>query len=234
MKRFLFVIVTLALCSLPASAFKFYPITADLAPNGPQAGTTFTATNDGPETIALRITLWIRTQNADGADELLPADADFAIYPARLALKPSEAQRIRIQYRGKPVSGTENAYRILVEQLPVDFSPGTDTGGLRILYKYIGSIYVFAGTPVPGVRVVRCERRADPSGERLVVFVENTGTGHAILVSPKLSLTDGISSGAACTGGARGAPGLEYPCRSDPTGGAALASRIEGYPRGES
>jgi len=174
-------------------AFSFSPITKDLDPSGPGASTNFTAVNDTDETVALRISLWARSQDRSGKDELQAADGDFTVYPSRITLKPGESQRVRVRYQGGPVSGRERAYRIVAEQLPVVFGDTPQAGGLKILFRYVGSVYVHDGPAKSEVRLVSCERETGEEGDVLAISLENRGAGHAILTEPSLTLVaDGI------------------------------------------
>ena len=177
---------------MPVFGFKFSPISMDFSSSGRESVRNFTALNDTAETIALKITVFKRSMATDGAEVLDDAGEDFVVFPTRIVLKPDNKQTIRVQYRGPEIGNIEQAYRIIVEQVPVQFEENELAGGLRILFRYVGSLYV-----VPDKRsldVVVDEITANTEDNTLSVLIHNRGNSHVILQDLSLILSYGGTS----------------------------------------
>lgn len=169
--------------AIEANALKFVPFVQEFTPRGPGAKRVFRVENDGPAEVAVQITMAHRQMALDGSETLSDAEDDFIVFPPQLVLKPGESRAVRVQWIGDPAPKTELPYRIIAEQLPVDFSGSTAAGSVvRLLIRYEGSIYIVPPGAASDVAVVSAsaERAADGS-QKLVVTVENKGTAHALL-----------------------------------------------------
>ena len=167
----------------PAHAFRFIPFTAEFRPSGPEANQTFRIENNSDSPIAVEITIHRRAMKADGSDVLTPGEDDFVIFPAQVVLPPAESQIVRVQWAGEPTLEQERAYRIIAEQLPIDLDEEQGTGGsVKILVRYVGSIYVAPAGASPDVVLESVEPARSAEGEpRLAVLLRNRGTAHTIL-----------------------------------------------------
>lgn len=130
-------------------------------------------TNTGGDTVHAQVRVFRWTQ-AHGEDVLEPS-RDLVVSPPMIAIAPGDRQLVRvIRQVAPPADGVEAAYRILVDELPVN------TGGQRgltFILRY--SIPVFlapAGDPSTkaALQVAWDETAA---GARL--RVHNGGNGHA-------------------------------------------------------
>ena len=188
----------LCVAPLPAEAFRFIPFTADFDPSGPGANQTFRVENNSGKQIAVEISVFRRLMNLDGSDELTEADDDFVVFPTQIVLEPEQSQIVRVQWIGDADPEHELAYRIIAEQLPVDLEPAEESGGsVRILVRYIGSIYV-RPTGARADVVLQDVAAEESSGERqLSVTLHNRGQAHAILRNLSLSLAGEANGDAA-------------------------------------
>ncbi len=179
----------LCLAPLPAEAFRFIPFTAEFDPSGPGANQTFRVENNSAEQIAVEVSVFRRLMNLDGSDELTGAEDDFVVFPTQIVLEPEQSQIVRVQWIGDPELTEELAYRIIAEQLPVDLEPSEGSGGsVRILVRYMGSIYVRPANARADV-VLQETAAQESSGDRqLSVTLHNRGQAHAILRNLSLSL----------------------------------------------
>ncbi len=173
------------------NAFQFQPITMDFEESGSEAIQSFQATNDTDAIVALSISMFRREISPDGKDILKNAENDFVIFPERMVLQPGQDQMIRVQYRGRSVYGEERAYRIIAEQVPVNFNPESDATGLNILFRYIGSVYILPDNIVIGAEISRFSQVSKPEGEFLEFWVSSTGTSHTILQNLSITLSSG-------------------------------------------
>jgi fimbrial chaperone protein len=175
-----------------ASAFSFEPIVQDFSPSGQGSVQTFRVTNTGAERIAVRVTVAGRVPDLDGKETMPAVGGLFAVYPERMVLEPGAVQAVRVQWRGPQKLEAEQCFRILAEQLPVDF--GTEqrkeTGAIKVLFRYVGAIYVVpagsrADVVLESVRAVE-ERTA------LELVFWNRGTAHTILDNLELTIGDKV------------------------------------------
>ena len=188
--------VLLLLGSGAAFAFTLKPIKQDFTPSGPGATQSFQLENDGNENVALRIRIFVREMDEYGKEELLPAEGLFPIYPPQIVLKPKSSQILKIQWRGPSRLDTELAYRLLVEQMPVNFEEQTAPGGrIRILLRYMGALYIVPPRLRPDVVLDSFSPSINDKGEKgLELVFHNRGNAHAILGDLELSLKTGGGS----------------------------------------
>lgn len=114
----------------------------------------------------------------------------FTIFPRQMLLDPDEQRSVRVRWNGSADIDTEQAFRIIAEQLPVDF--GTDQpaegASIRLTYRYEGTVYIVPPNARPEIRV-RSTSTVIDGGRRFLRFeIENAGTRHALLHGLKLSL----------------------------------------------
>jgi fimbrial chaperone protein len=182
--------------ALPASAFTFEPISQDFAPSGPGSVRSFRLENEGPDPVAVRVSVLTREVDAEGRESNAPADNLFVVYPSRAVLSPGSAQAVRVQWKGPADLKVELPYRILVEQLPVDFgSPQKQKGSIRVLFRYLGAAYIVPAGARPEVVVQSVTAASDSEGRRgAAVVLSNRGSAHAILAELTLTVSGGAGS----------------------------------------
>jgi len=129
-------------------------------------------TNTGTEPIHAQVRVFRWTQ-ADGKDFLEPS-RDLVVSPPMVTIAPGDRQMVRVIRQVAPPEGTEAAYRVLVDELPVD---GAKKEGLQFVLRY--SIPVFLaprGDPTVSA-TLQATWEASPTGGAL--RVSNVGSGHA-------------------------------------------------------
>lgn len=188
------------LCS-PAAALTFTPIEMEFSPSGRGATQTFRLANNDAEPAAVEITVRSRAMARNGDDVLGDADEQFNIFPAQVVLQPGQTQSVRVQYTGDAAIEQEKAFRLIAEQLPVDVGQAPQTGGrMRLLVKYVASVYVLPRNARPSVTVSEA-RIAQEAGQRwLLVTVHNGGGSHKILKNAQLVMGSLSLSGEALKG----------------------------------
>lgn len=185
----LFILYLFTVSVIRISAFSFQPISMDFSDSGKKSGQSFYADNDTEKKIALQIKIYKRTMDTDGKDVLTEAPDDFFVYPSQMILEPNQKQRIRVQYKGSKVVKNEIAYRIIVDQIPVKFSEKS-SGGLQILFRYIGSIYIVPEEFNIKVSITDIKRNSD----KLQLTVVNTGNSHTILKNCSIAINSDSKS----------------------------------------
>jgi fimbrial chaperone protein len=182
-----------------AWSFTLEPMTAQLDPSGEKSIATFRVDNDGPAKIAIRFRVLSRDVSVDGAETNAPVDALFAVYPARVLVEPGRFATVKIQWRGSSSLEREQCFRFVAEQVPVDADQGTATG-LRILFRYVASVYVSESSFAPSLSVL-AEASTDKSGKPgVTVEISNRGTRH--VVAKDLTVDLAFDGGSSCRFGA--------------------------------
>ena len=187
-------------CS-PAAALTFTPIEMDFSPSGRSATQTFRLTNNDAEAAAVEITVKSRAMASNGDDVLGEADDQFNIFPTQVVLQPGQVQSVRVQYVGDAAIEHEKAFRLIAEQLPVDVGQEAQTGGrMRLLVKYIASVYVLPRNAKPLLTVSEA-RIVQEAGQRwLQVTLHNGGGSRKILKNASLVIGSLNLSGDALNG----------------------------------
>jgi len=174
----------------PASAFQLSPIEAEFAA-GRQAVQLFKLENEGTETVAIEISVHRRDMAADGSDQLTAAPDDFVVYPDQILLAPGTSQSVRVQWTGASIPDQELAYRLVAEQLAIDMdSEQASRSGLRLMVKYLASLYVRPASPA-AVLSADAKLASAESKPELILSVANTGNAHAILRADMFRLSLG-------------------------------------------
>jgi len=170
-------------------SFSFEPISRSFSPAGRGATQTFRLKNDDNNFIAVRIKMLTRSTTPDGEEQNNPADELFTVYPREVVLQPNSNQTVRIKWNGPSDMRKELCYRVLVEQMPVDFQASTnevsnanEKSSLKIIFRYLGAIYITPEGAAPEVVLERHSIDSDPiNGRRLHLTLHNRGTRHTIL-----------------------------------------------------
>lgn len=188
--RYTLTVLFLTIFLTNISAFKLQPISMDFKDEGKESIKYFTAKNTDSEKIALKVEIYIRDMNVNGEDILIKTEKDFFIYPKQFILKGNSEQRIRVQYQGDKISTSEKSYRIIVDQVPIEFDSNTNKGGLNILYRYIGSIYILPEIISQNVYIISSKKADD----KLMLNLKNNGNSHVILQDLHITLSDKFNS----------------------------------------
>lgn len=166
-----------------AGSIEVAPVSADLAP-GQQAGViTVTNRDAAPTSVQVRAFAW--TQDATH-DQLTPTQ-DLLVSPPVFQLAPGASQVVRMLLRA-PAQGREQAFRLLVDQIP-----GPADSGQQVRFALRLSIPIFAQVAATGRADL--DWRLRPGGE---LVVANRGTRRAQLAG--LSLTAPGGGPMALTG----------------------------------
>ena len=158
------------------SAFSLSPMSVSLPPSGEGTIQGFRLTNTSTDTIAIKISVVSRKMDAGGGETLEPADDMFVVYPSRVILGANAVQVVKVQWKGSADVSIEQNFRIVAEQVPVDFD-GQKPGNIRILLRYMGTIYVTP--PNASANVVLAS--VDKTDEGLAVTLYNKGNAHVLM-----------------------------------------------------
>lgn len=126
--------------ALPAEAavFQIFPVGIEAPANAP-AGVV-TLSNGSAEPVALQVRVFRWTQ-AEGRDVLAPT-TDVVASPPAARIEPGGQQVVRVVRTAKMPATSEEAYRLIVDEIPV--AQPAPTEGLRMTLRQ--SIPVFFGS----------------------------------------------------------------------------------------
>jgi len=173
-------------------AFTFMPMSISISPSGAQSIASFRLTNDAAQQIAISIKAMTRQIDENGNETNTPADSDFTIFPTRVVVQPNSFQNIKVQYKGSPKLAKEIAYRIIAEQVPIDFSQ-PQSSGVKVLFRYIAALYVAPANIKDMLAVTKVEYAEQDGKKGFMVTLTNSGTRHALINDPVLKITGGPS-----------------------------------------
>ncbi len=181
---------------LPIWSFSFSPISQTFTPSGRGSTHTFRLKNDGDSFIAIRIKLLTRSVAPDGKEKNEPADDLFTVYPKQVVVQPNSNQTVRIKWNGPTEIEKEQCYRVLVEQLPVQFKEDAASGSnLKIMFRYFGALYITPEGASPDIIMEEYSVESDSSGSPILNFtLYNRGTRHSILNNLSLNIIKEQSS----------------------------------------
>jgi fimbrial chaperone protein len=162
-----------------AAAFKVSPMVQDFALQGREATHSFVVENTTPQEIAIEVQLKKRGYDAQG-EETRSETKDFSVYPPQFTLKAGSKRLVRASYVGATDLKQEEAYRLIFQQLPVDFrTKGNSRGAVNIdvLLRYVASIYA---NP-EGTRGHLEIADFSVQGKKLRATIRNSGSAHEVL-----------------------------------------------------
>ncbi|MER9997364.1 molecular chaperone [Mesorhizobium sp. M0051] len=197
-----------------AESLQVQPALVDVV--APGAASTITLRNDGqtPSNVQIRVFRW---SQADGQESLLPTQ-DVVASPPGATLQPGADYVVRIVRVAKRPIASEEAYRLLVDELP-DASRAK-TGTVRLLVRH--SIPVFFSSPERTPPAV--DWTVSKQDGRLIVSAHNKGSTR--LRVSALSLRDAgghkISFGGGLVGYALGQSTMRWTA---PAGGRKFAAK---------
>lgn len=183
---------------IPASyAFKISPFKMYLSSKGNLSRGNFLVDNNTEYTKAINVYILRRDMDEDAQEINEEIGGEFTVYPSQLILRPGEKQDVKIQYLGNADIQHELAYRLIAEELPLDFVQHKVTeeeykakpnGGLGISLMYKGSLYVSPVTGTHSPRLQLNDYKYDMEENIIIADIANIGTRHIVLKDTMLQL----------------------------------------------
>lgn len=196
-RRYLLLAVGLLLGTVTSRAFTLTPISATLEPKGYGSVASFRLENESSNRMAFQVTIVAREPDEEGNEIQSAVTNLFAVFPPQGILGPGQKQGIRLMWKGPSNPPHELAYRIVAEQLPVDFRPEKDAeraqSYIQMLIKYKGTVYVRPKDARPRLEVLSLTRSTEAGSNLYTLVVTNSGSAHQGLRDPILSVTDAPS-----------------------------------------
>jgi fimbrial chaperone protein len=192
LRKTLLLFLFIAACAISAQAFSFEPISQDFAPSGQSANHVFRVHNTTAERIAVQVSVRPRRIEPNGTEIQGKEAEEFVVYPRQMLLEPDEQRSVRVRWNGPADIPAELPFRIIAEQLPVDFGEDHPAEGasIRLTYRYEGALYVVPSNAAPDIRVDSVAIQPGEDGMDMVVQLRNDGTRHALLKDLVLHLRE--------------------------------------------
>ena len=211
-----------------ASGLQVTPISLTVPATQNAEGLWLSNTSDEVVHAQVRVYHWTQ----EGGEDKLTPSRGLVISPPMLQLAAGDRQLIRVIRLGAPPNGpgaVQDAYRMIIDELPVDNTAGKK--GLQYVLRYSVPVFVEpAGTAAAPAQLSWAIRS---EGGKAVLEVANSGGTHAQLA--KLSFTDAAGRRTELTPGLLGyvLPGAQMRWVLKPpakvfAGGGTLETLING------
>lgn len=176
------------LFSFTASAnFEFSPIEARLQTEGQSSSIMAKIKSQVDKDVPVVVKVMARGLSEDGS-EVRTATTDLAAFPQQFILKAKEERFIKILWKGPKTLDHEQAYRVLVENVPVDLTKEqVGKASIKIQINYAASFYVSSKPGIANVSITSVAK--DKSGKNLDLKFENTGDAHLVIARPEMDLS---------------------------------------------
>ena len=174
-------IVAFSGAAVSAASLQASPVLLEINEKAPSSLVNIRNTGDKPINVQTRVMRWTQ----QGGQESLVEATDVVASPPIATLQPGANYSVRIVRTSKAPVAREEAYRVLVDQLP---DPGQRRSGtVAIVLRH--SIPVFMLSPSGGVPKV--EWTVSERQGRLVLRATNRGDRRLRLANVSLRLADG-------------------------------------------
>jgi fimbrial chaperone protein len=188
-------ITALLLCACfisTAHAIRLIPLTATMVTDDDGTRRTFRIQNPAEQPAAVQISIFARATQLDGTEIRTPADQLFTVFPAQMVIMPGETQAVRVEWLSAITTDHEQAFRIIAEQLAIDFNESKQQTReqIKLLMRYEGMIYIQPKLASAAKIDVLDSRYIDKPTPALQVTLKNTGDTHLVLKKPFLQLTN--------------------------------------------
>ncbi len=145
-----------------------------------------TVRNDRGREVLYQVTV-MDWHTVDGVDQYV-ATQDFIASPPLFTLAPSESQIVRLGFRNPVRQAVEQAYRLVLAEVPRPSDPAREVGVVDFAIQYL--LPVFVAPSGHGVKpALRWSMRSE--GEALIVRASNPGTTRTALTMVGLSQQPG-------------------------------------------
>ena len=135
-------LIGLGLTAAVAEAYRVTPLLLELTDTGRDRAGQIRVENttDRPLTFEAYALDW--TISEDGERTTSPAAAPLLIFPPQAIVPPGETQVVRVEWVGGAVEQSRD-FIVMVEQLPVDFTPDQAEGsGVQFLFNFGAAVHV--------------------------------------------------------------------------------------------
>lgn len=195
LKKILLLFISVSMLTSTAFAFNF-GLTSNKFSSKKGSHQSLLLSNPGKSFVAIELAMLTRTHNENGAEVNEEVDDEFMVYPSMVLLKPNSDQVISIKWMGEENIETEKAYRLSIEEVPIDrkapieqeFDGGTKAS-VMVLRKFLKSIYVMPNKEIEKIVINKFETEKNVSGNNIInIEISNQGTIHKLLENTKIKV----------------------------------------------
>lgn len=134
-----------------------------------------TLRNTGTTTLHAQVRVYRWTQH-DGDDRLEPT-RDIAASPPMVELAPGAQQLVRVIRLTAPPTAAESAYRLIVDELPLESTGEAARPGLQFVLRYSVPVFLMPAGADEVAPVLRVRVGRDSEGP--FIEIDNSGQRHA-------------------------------------------------------
>lgn len=167
-----------------AAGLQVTPVSLTLDAKRNADGMWLSNTGDAPLTAQVRVFHWTQA----GGEDQLTASRSLAVSPPMLTLEPGARQLVRVIRTGAPPAEREDAFRLLVDEVPDERTQKT---GLNMVLRYSVPVFVAPSGTSPTAPQLSWSLRG---GAETALEVANAGSMHAQLSSLAFVGADGAST----------------------------------------
>ena len=181
------VFVGIAVLAAAANAYRVTPLLIELTDTGRERSGQLRVENttDRPLTFEAYAVDWTISETGERQTER--SGAPLLVFPPQAIVPPGETQVVRVEWVGGPVDQSRD-FIVMVEQLPVDFTPDEDDGsGVQFLFNFGAAVHVSPDGAQAALGIASARREEGVA----VVRVRNSGDRHAYLGDRGLTVSAG-------------------------------------------
>lgn len=174
-------------CLSPAWAISVTPLSAELDLDRQQTHLIAVTNADSGTPLPVKVSAKHWRLDLAGKDQRDETD-DILVFPGQFILEPSARRSVRVAVRSKDKPEVERAYRIIVQELPIDLKGrGKQDSGVKLVTAYATAFYVRPRNPQSRLSLIGVERRQ----EGLLFKIGNQGNVHTHLRELALVFSQG-------------------------------------------
>jgi len=143
--------------------------------------------NNSNSEAAVKISVKAWSFDADGKEARTPS-SDLLIFPKQMLLRPNSERNIRVSYRQKKPPINERAYRIIIEEVPLQKSQQSGfkkKAAINILTRYVTALYVKPINAKSQIEIV--ESIGTENG--FFLRIRNVGNSHTHFIQPTITIS---------------------------------------------
>ena len=184
------ILLTIANCQV-SFAQRVEPMVFELAASGSKSTTSLRVNNNKSAPLTIEVIPSRISLDEHGKETRTLAEDDFLIYPPQTILQPGKTQVIKVKYVGDPTIEASQAYRISVNQVPVNL--GLDeSSSLGLLLNFNTLANVVPAKAKSELNVTDIKLGTDGNW---VVTIKNSGNRFARLSQTKWTAASTSDSG---------------------------------------
>lgn len=187
--KFIVALLIMAVGVQQSFAQSVEPMIFELEPIGARSSESLRINNPNSGPMTLEIVPLKIVLDEFGNETNIIAEDDFLIYPPQTIVQPDSTQLVKVKYIGDPSIEISQAYRISVNQLPVDLQTGSS--GVSVLTKFLTMVNVIPKKSRPELKIEGITAQQD---NRWLVTVKNSGNRFGALSNTSWQLESTVDS----------------------------------------